>query len=152
MKKAQLAVETLLIYGIAILIVMLAIGALVSFGVLDLGGLLPDQCQISGELSCENFLVRENEVQIELLNNFQRNIESMNVTIIGEGNNEGLWNCEWGGHGLLTQGDVSAPIRIPCQVAVPAGKKINGQIRVNVTLVNSDIDRPLTGRIRAPVT
>jgi hypothetical protein len=93
-KKAQLAVETLLIYGIAILIVLLAIAALISFGVLDLGSLLPNTCNLGSGLSCETYVVRPKNVQLEFKNTLGSNINGLNVTIIGEGNNEGLWSCD----------------------------------------------------------
>jgi uncharacterized protein (UPF0333 family) len=53
-KKGQITMESLLLYGLAILVVLLAIGALTFFGVLDLGRALPDRCTLtgSGALEC----------------------------------------------------------------------------------------------------
>ncbi len=83
MRKAQLAVETLLIYGIALLIVMLAIGALIGFGVLDLGALLPESCSIQGAaLNCENYFISKtagNGFQLELSNNLGKNIQDLRL-------------------------------------------------------------------------
>src|SRR3989344_5713297 len=87
-KKAQLAVETLLIYGVAILIVMLAIGALISFGILDLGGLLPDTCNIQGApLTCEEYFVSKSRgVNIELTNNLGKNLDSLSLVRVWPSN------------------------------------------------------------------
>lgn len=153
MKKAQLAVETLLIYGIALLIVMVAIGALIGFGVLDMGSILPDQCQL-GDFTCENYLVSPGGVQLELRNNLGKNIQKFNITILGEGDNEGLWqNCEGGYSTLVYQGEMTnPPMDIPCTIVVPAGKKIQGVIYANITFVGSNLPRIIKGKIRATVS
>ena len=153
MKRGQLAVETLLIYGIAILVVMLAVGALVGFGVLDLGSLLPDDCQL-GELKCENYVVSPDGVQLELRNNINKNIQKFDISILGEGDNEGLWvGCIGNYSSLVVQGELtSPPVNMPCQVLVPSGKKIQGVIYANVTFVGSQLARTIKGKIRATVS
>jgi hypothetical protein len=154
-KKGQLAVETLLIYGIAILVVMLAVGALISFGVLDMGNLLPDSCQL-GDLTCENYQVSQNLVQLELRNNLGKRVSSLSLVIIGERDNEGLWqNCNATYNNIIEQGDITEPEPVKfysCVVSVPPGKKIQGQIYANVSFVGSNIDRTIKGTIRATVS
>ncbi len=56
-KNAQITMESLLLYGAAILVVLLAIAALTYFGVLDLGRLLPEKCNFkgSGIFNCEEY-------------------------------------------------------------------------------------------------
>lgn len=152
-KRAQLAVETLLIYGIAILIVMLAVGALVAFGVLDLGGLLPDQCQLGDALVCENYVVLQNSVQLELRNTLGKNIQNFTVSIKGEGNNLGLWGCnETTYTSILVNGEITNVVTLPCDVKVPSGKKIEGVMFVSFYPVGSSIARTSTGKIRASVS
>ena len=69
-KKSQIAMESLMIYGLAILIVMLAVGALIYFGVLDLGSFLPDSCKIKGgNFECSDYIYSiNNGLQIQLVN------------------------------------------------------------------------------------
>lgn len=151
--KAQLAVETLLIYGIAILVVMLAIGALIGFGVLDMGSLLPDDCKL-GELTCENYQVSSTGVQLELRNNLGRNVNSVFINITGEGDNEGLWQgCNVTYTALIVQGELTKPpVVIPCTILVPQGKKIQGVITASVGLTGSAIPRTIKGKIRSTVS
>ncbi len=52
LRKAQAAMEFLVTYGWAILIVLAAIGALAYFGVLKPGKYLPDSCQFQAGISC----------------------------------------------------------------------------------------------------
>jgi hypothetical protein len=152
-KRGQLAVETLLIYGIAILVVMLAIGALIGFGVLDMGNLLPDSCQLA-DLTCENYAVSQSQVQIELRNNLGKRIDSISIVILGEGDNQGLWTgCTTQYNNIIEQGELTnPPITISCAVDAKPGKKIQGVIYTNVSLVGSNIDRAIKGSIRATVS
>jgi len=55
MKKAQAALEFLMTYGWAILVVMIVIGALSYFGVLSPTMLLPERCTLPMGLYCKNF-------------------------------------------------------------------------------------------------
>ena len=50
--KAQAAMEFLMTYGWALLVVLVAIGALAFFGVLNPGQFLPDQCAMFAGISC----------------------------------------------------------------------------------------------------
>ncbi len=53
MKKGQAAMEFLMTYGWAILVVLAAVGALAYFGVLDTSSLFPEKCDFGGQgLSC----------------------------------------------------------------------------------------------------
>ena len=151
--KAQAAVETLLIYGVTILIVMLAIGALIGFGVIDLGRLLPDNCEISSTFQCENYVVQGKKAQLELRNTLGKNIETFLVDIEGEGDNEGVWQCNPAAYGLLVNGMMSNVVELDCPgLKIPVGKKIQGIITITYKTVGSDINRTVTGKIRATVS
>ena len=49
MKRGQAALEFLSTYGFAFLIILVMIGALAYFGVLDPTRFLPNRCQVSAE-------------------------------------------------------------------------------------------------------
>jgi len=53
--KAQAAMEFLMTYGWALLVVLVAIGALAFFGVLNPGQFLPDQCTLFSGVSCISY-------------------------------------------------------------------------------------------------
>jgi len=57
MRKGQAAMEFLMTYGWAILVVLVAIGALAYFGVLSPGQFLPKSCIIGPGFSCADFKV-----------------------------------------------------------------------------------------------
>ncbi len=51
-RKGQAAMEFLMTYGWAILVVLAAVGALAFFGVFDLDRYLPDTCEIGSGIDC----------------------------------------------------------------------------------------------------
>ena len=59
LRKGQAAMEFLMTYGWAILVVLIAIGALAYFGVLNPSRFLPESCTIGPGLSCDEFKVTE---------------------------------------------------------------------------------------------
>lgn len=72
MKKAQAAMEFLMTYGWAILVVLIAIGALAYFGVLRPEQYLPEKCTIStgSGLFCAEFTTdaTNNKIQLKIHN------------------------------------------------------------------------------------
>ena len=56
-KRAQAAMEFLMTYGWAILVVLIAIGALAYFGVLNPSRFLPQKCTFSAGVSCGDFIL-----------------------------------------------------------------------------------------------
>jgi len=68
-KKSQAALEFLTTYAWAFLVILIMIGALAYFGVLRPSKLLPDRCNFGSELSCINYKIAENGLQLKLRNN-----------------------------------------------------------------------------------
>jgi len=66
-KRAQAAMEFLMTYGWAILVVLAAIGALAYFGVLSPGNLLPHKCEFSACLSYLRCYMQLGELAIRKL-------------------------------------------------------------------------------------
>ena len=56
-KRGQAAMEFLMTYGWAILVVLIAIGALAYFGVLNPNSFLPDRCNMPSGFNCKDFKV-----------------------------------------------------------------------------------------------
>ncbi|MEM3373881.1 MAG: hypothetical protein QW757_01800 [Candidatus Woesearchaeota archaeon] len=173
MKKAQLAVETLMIYGIAILIVMVAIGALIGFGVLDLGGLLPDTCSITGaSLTCdEYYFSKSTGLNMEITNNLGKNLESLNLTSLkpSDKNDQGLVQCDLSTQQVsftvdgtnpvsatnpLINGEKASLSAINCLPAqsLKAGKKISLNFELSYKTVGSNLqNRKVSGKMRVTI-
>ncbi len=81
-KKGQAAMEFLMTYGWAILVVLVVIGALSYFGVLSPSTLLPEKCTFPVGLSCSDFSVSASTINLIMLNGAGRDMAvwSINAT------------------------------------------------------------------------
>ena len=80
-KKAQAAMEFLMTYGWAILVVLVAIGALAYFGVLSPDRFLPERCSGPSGLDClDKASINSTHVVIVVKNNLGFTINHVNIT------------------------------------------------------------------------
>jgi hypothetical protein len=94
-RKAQAALEFLTTYGWAILVILVMIGALAYFGVLNPKNILPDKCLLSTGLTCKDFQIQDAgatfNVRISIENNLGQSIQMFstadrnNVTVAYQG-------------------------------------------------------------------
>ncbi len=89
-KKAQAAMEFLMTYGWAILVVLVVIGALAYFGVLSPSTLLPEKCTFPIQISCSDqaalINTADNELSLTLVlqNGAGRDLLLRSMTATGE--------------------------------------------------------------------
>ena len=83
-KRAQAAMEFLMTYGWAILVVLIVIGALAYFGVLSPSTLLPEKCTFPVSLSCLDHSVTPTYVAVSLQNGAGRDMIIREVTVTGD--------------------------------------------------------------------
>ncbi|MGM5482405.1 MAG: hypothetical protein ACQESF_02985 [Nanobdellota archaeon] len=91
-KRGQAALEFLMTYGWAFLVIMIMIGALAYFGVLSPQKFLPDRCKFGTPILCkgEQYVIKQAgddasgdnpTVMARLINNFGRNVHIRNFEI-----------------------------------------------------------------------
>lgn len=75
-KKAQGALEFLMTYGWAFLVILIMIGALAYFGVLNPTKFLPERCTFGAQMACKDhkLALLEGTVTLRLQNNFGSSI------------------------------------------------------------------------------
>jgi len=79
-RKAQVAFEYLATYGWAIMVALVAIGALAYFGFLNPTNLLPNKCDFGKQLECVEYRILSNGTfNIMFRNNFGKDISITNV-------------------------------------------------------------------------
>ena len=86
-KKAQAAMEFLMTYGWAILVVLVVIGALAYFGVLNPQNLLPEKCTLPMGLYCKDYIINGGTnglISLKLENGMGRGIIITNMNITGQ--------------------------------------------------------------------
>ncbi len=80
-RKGQAAMEFLMTYGWAILVVLAAIGALAYFGILSPSKFLPNSCTLSGGFSCTQYKVTNTTVTLGIQNNLGVDADVVNVSL-----------------------------------------------------------------------
>jgi len=82
-KRAQLSIETMIIYGLVILVALSVIGGLLYFNILDLGSYLPDKCDLggTGDLKCEEMKFTSSGLELGVRNIGQKPIDTLAITV-----------------------------------------------------------------------
>jgi hypothetical protein len=85
-RRGQAALEFLTTYGWAILIILVMIGALSYFGVMNPGEMVPDKCVFSAGIGCQEYAAitsatEDDTIQAKLLNGFGYAITISDVTV-----------------------------------------------------------------------
>ncbi len=96
LRMAQAAMEFLLTYGWAIMVVLVVIGALAYFGVLSPSNLLPEKCTFPVSFSCRDFDVGSNGVQVTIQNGGGKDIKVTSVSFTSEALNSLSGSCSTG--------------------------------------------------------
>ena len=88
-KRGQAALEFLMTYGWAILVVLVVIGALAYFGVLNPSILLPEKCTLTTGLACKDHRIDSTlgEVSFSIENGMGTGMYITNMTVSGKGTN-----------------------------------------------------------------
>ncbi len=83
-KKGQAAMEFLMTYGWALLVVLVAIGALAFFGVLNPGQFLPDQCTFFAGVTCSSLKAdaSDNNVVFTIQNGLGYTLYNLDYTLV----------------------------------------------------------------------
>lgn len=130
-------------YGWAILVVLIAIGALAYFGVLNPSKFLPDQCVLFAGVTCLNYFADDSQesIQFDVVNGLGETISSVAITPIVSGKTftpntalvPGSVDCSSVASipdgGAVTCVWTTAP-------AIALGNKLKGQITMAYTLNN----------------
>jgi hypothetical protein len=72
--KSQVAIEFLMTYGWAMLVVAVIIGAIYTFGWFNPGDILPQRCDFYGQVGCRDYYLDESNFNLSLTNNFGSNL------------------------------------------------------------------------------
>ena len=141
MKKAQAAMEFLMTYGWAILVVLAAIAALAYFGVFNMGNVLPDKCTLEAGFSCTDFKVTTANTELYLINNLGFDVNAVTVGLEGCGAPVAV-------AGTWINGNAKT-VTVPCVSA--GGSKVDKSLNISYTNTQSSVSHKATGKIQAKV-
>lgn len=81
MSRGQAAMEYIVTYGWAFLVILVAIGALAYFGVINPSMFLPGRCTVSGGFSCLQYKVTATQVQLGIQNNLGVDADQVSISL-----------------------------------------------------------------------
>ena len=137
-RKAQAALEFLMTYGWAILVVLIAIGALAFFGVLSPERFLPAKCTLQPGLACIDHKVTPGQVDVVVKNGYGSDIVVNVITVKKCGTISPAQAMANGGDGIQ--------FNIPCTTPITTSK-FNGILNITYTNQDSLLQRSNIGDI-----
>ena len=152
MRKGQAAMEFLMTYGWAILVVLAAIGALAYFGVLSPDRFLPDKCTATPPFTCTQFKVQQTgtpQVQLFLQNSAGVDMSAVNVSLTC---NDGA-TATGGVNGGIQQINASANgdnkgVWFSCTTAPATGLRWKGNFTIAYQKTGESVVHSATGSIQ----
>ena len=152
-RKGQAAMEFLMTYGWAILVVLVAIGALAYFGVLNPSRFLPRSCTIGPGFGCDDFKVTATTVQLIMRNGLGDDLADLDVVVLSctkdvnaDGNPVGGAD-DWVEGTLLGGAD---GITLTACPAAAVGSKFKEDVVINYQ-TSSGITHAVTGTVTTQV-
>ncbi len=139
MKKSQAALEFIMTYGWAILVVLVAIGALAYFGVLSPDKFLPNKCTLQSGIACIDHKATATQLQIVVKNSL-----GYDVTIDAV---KAQQCTALGSQGTLSNGG-QATYTLTC---TNSGSKYNGNVNVSFTNIESSIPHTNQGQVTTKI-
>ncbi|MBW2964736.1 hypothetical protein KY363_04715 [Candidatus Woesearchaeota archaeon] len=143
-RRSQAAMEFLMTYGWAILVVLAAIGALAYFGVLSPGKFIPESCQLSptSGMNCMDFRATQTSVHLLIMNSGGRDLVVRNITYGPD--------CAMTFDYSMPDGRQHLFNITGCSLGV-AGRKVKQDILVTYTDVYSDFTKTASGSMTAMI-
>lgn len=143
LKKSQAALEFIMTYGWAILIVIVVIAALAYFGVLSPDKFLPSRCTLPGGIACLDQIASSTDLAIgvTLKNSLGYDLSSATVRASGCTNADN--------QGTMRNGDQRTFTPSGCSLI--SGQKYSGQLNVTYTNAETGISHTSQGTITTKV-
>ena len=143
-KRAQAAMEFLMTYGWAILVVLAAIAALAYFGVLSPDRFLPNKCTLPSGLACLDFTVDSgtSTVQVAIQNSLGFEMRNTQATLVTSNCTSQAVN--------LTNGEKVTLVFNSCTLG-QTGSKLNDDLNVAYTNADTSLTHSASGTLVAKV-
>ena len=143
-KKVQAALEFLMSYSWAILVVLAAIAALAYFGVLSPEKFLPEKCILSGGIACLDYRVESYRAVLVLQNSLGDSITIDEVSIYSNG-----LKCQYNDTTVLNNNEKAIFAIEQCDNG-QAGKKFDGTMDVIYT-ISGQLKHKIVGELRTKI-
>ena len=152
MRKGQAAMEFLMTYGWAILVVLAAIGALAYFGVLSPDRFLPDKCTANPPFSCTQYKISGGAsptIAFNLQNSAGVDMASVSVYLTcNTPSTSGSGLANWTNGGVLANGNPATITYTCANDNVLAGSRWKGNFSVVYQKSGETVTHTSTGVIQ----
>ncbi|MFH1331789.1 MAG: hypothetical protein ABIH63_00710 [archaeon] len=142
MKRAQAAMEFLMTYGWAILVVLVAIGALAYFGVLNPSRFLPSSCTLIPGLGCDEHKATSAGATLIIRNGMGSDVTVNSITFATQ---TGVVDGCTPDSGTITDGGTDT-FTIGC-TTFPSSGRVKADISMNYTVSGSTLSHTATGSL-----
>ncbi|MBI3034458.1 hypothetical protein HYY72_04830 [Candidatus Woesearchaeota archaeon] len=143
-RKGQAAMEFLMTYGWAILVVLVVIGALAYFGVLSPDSLLPGKCTLPVGFSCSDYSITEHSIMLKIQNNAGRDILIQNINITSDA----LANpCNNPFSTTLKNSDITSFLVVGCPPANTGRDKSRYRVVITYQYTDSNVQHTAYGEL-----
>ena len=144
-KKGQAAMEFLMTYGWAILVVLVAIGALAYFGVLSPDRFLPAKCTLQSGIACLDHKATTSFIQIVIHNSLGYDIDQISVRTQTCGPDSTYTSLANGGQGTYTLTCDSDPVTLGNQPL--QGSKYTAVLNISYRIIDTGLQHYNLGQI-----
>ena len=141
-KKGQAAMEFLMTYGWAILVVLAAIGALAYFGVLSPDRFLPEKCTLPSGVACLDFTGSPSTVTLVIQNSAGFDMQNVSVYVNSTTANFGCTDA--GADGTLTDGEKDT---FTCTTGGLSNGKFKGTLNIAYTNAQTSLAHTKAGEL-----
>jgi len=139
-RKSQAAMEFLMTYGWAILVVLVAIGALAYFGVLSPDRFLPAKCQLPAGIACTDFKVDAGASTIDVVLQNGMGFDLTGVTVA-------IKDCTSPASVSIANGADPVTIQVTGCTGLTSGSKFKSDVNVSYTNADSGLSHKVQGSI-----
>ncbi|RLE38793.1 hypothetical protein DRJ17_02900 [Candidatus Woesearchaeota archaeon] len=144
-KKAQAAMEFLLTYGWAILVITAIIGVILAF--VDFSGFVPERCEVSSDFRCEgtSLVSSDGETQLTLLfyNGLGYEIEIVNVSVDGA-----EFDCTGISEALVIPNSETGSLIVTCDDTIKKGDVLDGDLIIDYKITLTGSSHRIVGNLR----
>ena len=141
-KRGQSALEYLMTYGWAILVVLAAIGALAYFGVLSPDRFLPEKCTLPSGVACLDFTGSASQVDLVIQNSAGFDMQSTSVVVNSTSANFACTDSD--GDATLTDGEKDT---FTCTGLSLASGKFKGTLSITYTNAQTGMTHTKQGEL-----
>lgn len=148
-RSAQAAMEFLMTYGWALLVILAVIGALAYFGIINPSRFLPSKCILATGFSCAEYKIGINKILLSIENNLGVDLTSLNITINSTGGSDVSCNQQNNVNGLAN--GARTPLLEFCSYSGDTNKRFKGIIKIRYTKTGETLYHTVTGEISGPL-